>query len=108
MSHRKNILRVLRKLLEQQGPNAYGNLDPKNILGKPADITYQHTINQLIEEGLILRAPTNEAIAFRLNLQKKEVYEAELQPWYKNSLVQWMIATVLAIAGVAIAVMSLQ
>lgn len=73
------------------GSNAYGKLDPEDILGKPADITYAHTINQLVEEGLILRAPINESIAFRLNPQKKQIYDAELQPWYRSSLVQWGI-----------------
>ena len=108
MSHRKLILRTLRELLEQQGPSAYGNIDPKNILGKPADVAYAHTINQLVEEGLILRAPTNGMIAFRLNPQKKQIFDAELQPWYSSALVQWIIGTMLAIVGLVVAFLALK
>ena len=108
MSHRQAILRALHILQEQQGPYAHGNLDPKHILGRPADVHYQHALNLLLEEGLVLRGPAPEALGFRLNPEKKALYDSELQKWYEKPVLQWSIGTVLTIVGLVAAFMALK
>ncbi len=81
MSYRYRILQILKELYSQNGPDAYGVLDPIDVLGTSGTMEYFTAINQLLAEKLILGITLKDSdkIVFRLNPEKLGKVENELQ-----------------------------
>jgi len=105
MSYRRRILSRLKHFYDEVGPPALLSLDPIDIIGKPGDQKYVAAINQLLAEQLILGKSGVESNrpAFYLNPDRISDIEKELC-WYRNPALQWLVGIVIAICGLAWAV----
>lgn len=98
--YRRKILRALRALYDQKGPEEYRALDAAAIIRKPSDERYAAAVNQLVKEGLVetVSQPASNQAVFRLNAAKVEEISKELR-WYRDTATQFLIATLVGLIG---------
>ncbi len=105
MKYRRIILKRLRHFYDNEGPPGILELNPIDIIGKPGNKKFVAAINQLLAEKLILAQPGVESNrpAFCLNPDRIDDIEKELL-WYRDPALQFLVGTVIAVGGLAWAV----
>ena len=107
MSNRRKILRDVKNLYDEKGPNNYVFAHQLPSF-KQSDLKYLAAANQLLTEKMILAVadtsnPDGEQpIAIALNPERLEDVRKELYLWYRDP--KFVIPAVVAVLGLAWAI----